>query len=78
MYFQIKHDLSRLSGLIDLPLQDRLALYDQVRRIVLEKPGEPCQIDARLPARCDFMQPPDWRLRRTIRYRFEPQEPHSP
>lgn len=78
MYFQIKHDLSRLSGLIDLPLQDRLALYDQVRRLVLDNPGEPCQIDARLPARCDFMQPPDWRLRRTIRYRFEPQEPHSP
>lgn len=78
MYFQIKHDLARLSGLPDLPEQDRRALYEQVRTMVLARPAEPCQIDARLPARCDFLQPPDWRLRRTIRYRFEPLEPPSP
>ena len=78
MYFQIKHDLARLSGLTDLPEQDRRALYEQVRALVLARPAEACQIDARLPARCDFLQPPDWRLRRTIRYRFEPLEPHSP
>lgn len=78
MYFQIKHDLARLSGLPDLPEQDRRALYDQVRRMVLARPAEPCQIDARLPARCDFLQPPDWRLKRTIRYRFEPLAPQSP
>lgn len=78
MYFQIKHDLCRLSGLIDLPLQDRLSLYAKVRAMVLDRPAEACQIDAQLPARCDFMQPPDWRLRRTIRYRFEPREPHTP
>lgn len=78
MYFQIKHDLARLSGLPDLPEQDRRTLYDQVRTMVLARPAEPCQIDARLPARCDFLQPPDWRLRRTIRYRFEPLEQTSP
>lgn len=78
MYFQIKHDLARLTGLPDLPQQDRVALYARVRDQVLARPGDACQIDAALPARCDFLQPPDWRLRRMIRYRFEPNEPSAP
>ncbi|MBP6851032.1 MAG: glycosyltransferase [Rhodoferax sp.] len=78
MYFQIKHDLARLSGLADLPEQDRRVLYAKVRAQVLDKPGETCLIDAALPARCDFVQPPGWRLRRTIRYRFEPTDHHTP
>lgn len=78
MYFQIKNDLARLSGLVDLPLRDRETLYAQVRAQVLREPDQACQIDAQLPARCDFLQPPDWRLRRVIRYRFEPLTPPAP
>lgn len=78
MYLQIKHDLARLTGLIDLPAPDREALYQRIQRQVLANPGAPCDIDALLPARCDFKQPPGWRLKRSVRYRFAPQDVPPP
>ncbi len=75
MYFQIKHDLARLTGQIDLALRDRQALYERVRDRVLSQPQSPATLEVTLPGHCDFTQPPDWRLRRTIRYSFESIDP---
>ncbi len=72
MYFQIKTDLARLTEVVELPLSDRQAIRERVHRLVLSNPREAVKMDITLPWQTEFTQPPDWRLRRTISYCFEP------
>lgn len=75
MYLQIKTDLARQAEVIELPLLDRQEIFSSVRQTVLDNPNTTAKIDITLRSGIDFMQPPNWRLRRTIRYCFEPIAP---
>jgi len=78
MYLQMKTDLARLTGVAELDLVDRQELYARIRQRVLADPRAAARVDVTLPRRCDFTQPPDWRLARTISYCFEPLHSNAP
>ena len=75
LYFQIKTDLARQTEVVELPLADRRNIFSRVRQVVLNNPRAAAQVEVALPMGTDFMQPPGWQLRRTIRYSFEPLAP---
>ena len=70
-----------LSGLeaevVELPLAERQLIFSRVRQQVLANPRAAAKIDVALPWGTDFMQPPNWQLRRTVSYCFEPIAPPS-
>lgn len=75
MYLQIKTDLARQTGAIELDLADRRDLYSRIRELVLSNPDASARMDVTLPPTSDFTQPPGWRLKRTVSYCFEPLAP---
>lgn len=72
MYLQIKTDLARLTEVLELPANDRAAIYERVRQLVLDHRDSAVKMDINLPLDTEFSRPPGWQLRRTISYVFEP------
>lgn len=75
LYFQIKTDLARQTNTVELSLEHRQAIRSRISNLVLSNPHSAVQMEVELPWTTDFMQPPGWQLRRSIRYVFEPEKP---
>jgi glycosyltransferase involved in cell wall biosynthesis len=76
LYFQIKTDLARQLGLVELPKNELRSIYEEVARVVSGDPDHTVEIRIALPGRIDFIEPPGWRLRREWLYRFVPADTH--
>lgn len=72
LYFQIKTDLARQLGLVELPKTELRSIYEEVVRVVSGNPDQVVEIRIALPGKADFVEPPGWQLRREWLYRFVP------
>jgi glycosyltransferase involved in cell wall biosynthesis len=77
MYLQIKTDLARQLGVLQLPAEQRAGLYAEIRRITLADPAAPAHLEVNLPLSADFVAPPNWQLTRRWTYSFTPTPPSS-
>jgi glycosyltransferase involved in cell wall biosynthesis len=76
LYFQIKTDLARQLGLVELPKIELRNIYEEVVRVVNSNPNQAIEIRIALPGKIDFISPPGWQLRREWLYRFIPDDIH--
>lgn len=72
LYLQIKIDLARQMGVLQLSAEHRAGIYGQVKKIVLGNPEGPAQMEIKLPAQHDVAAPPGWHLARRWLYSFDP------
>ncbi len=72
LYLQIKTDLARQRGILQLPEGERQALYARITGAVLANPQAPATVAIDLPASDDVATVPGWQLTRQWVYRFSP------
>ncbi len=73
IYVQIKHDLARQTGQLNLPQETLRAIYGEVKRVVenTARSGQPViRIDIALP-REQVIPPHGWQMQRTLTYVVE-------
>lgn len=75
MYLQIKTDLARLLGVVELPRDELRPIYEEIRRTALSnETGAPMEIRVSLPPRAYFRQPPGLSLRQEWIFRYQPDD----
>ncbi|MEW6163884.1 MAG: radical SAM protein [Pseudomonadota bacterium] len=71
LYFQIKTDLARQQGMVELPRTQLAPIYQRIKEAVLASPRTATEIKLTLPAQAGFRQPSNWTIEREWIYRVQ-------
>lgn len=72
MYLQIKTDIARALGVVELSREELQSIYAEVQRVASRNPSSPMEMRITLPQHAHFRQPPGWSLGREWIFRFAP------